>query len=243
MDAQCAAAVDLARAAAVGVAGVDHVGDHLGVTADADRVVTHYFDCLSTGYRGWRWAATVARASRTKLVTVDEVVLLPGTGALLAPAWVPWSERLRPGDLRAGDLLPTATDDERLDPGYTGAEEEPDEFAQTAPVAFELGLGRRRVLSQYGAELAAERWYAGEGGPRTPMAESAPAQCSTCGFLVSLRGSLRRGFGVCANEYSPSDGRVVSLDHGCGAHSEAAVVPAPAALVSPIVDEFGYDDV
>ena len=133
--------------------------------------------------------------------------------------------------------------DERLDPGYTGVEEEPDEFAQTSPVAYELGLGRPRVLSQYGAELAARRWYAGEGGPRTPMAESAPAQCSTCGFLVSLRGALRHGFGVCANEYSPSDGRVVSLDHGCGAHSEAAVMPALAGTVSPIVDEFGYDDV
>src|SRR5262245_12662993 len=56
VDAQCAAAVDLARASAAEVAGADHVGDHLGVTADADRVVTHYFDCLATGYRGWRWA-------------------------------------------------------------------------------------------------------------------------------------------------------------------------------------------
>lgn len=243
VDAQCAAAVDLAREAAVEVAGADQVGDHLGVTPDDDRVVTHYFDCLSTGYHGWRWAATVARASRAKSVTVDDVVLLPGTQALLAPAWVPWSERLRPGDLRAGDLLPTPADDERLDPGYTGVEEEPDEFAQTSPVAYELGLGRPRVLSQYGAELAARRWYAGEGGPRTPMAESAPAQCSTCGFLVSLRGALRHGFGVCANEYSPSDGRVVSLDHGCGAHSEAAVMSALAGAVTPIVDEFGYDDV
>jgi len=243
VDAQCAAAVDLARAAAVEVAGADQVGVHLGVIADADRVVTHYFDCLSAGYHGWRWAATVARASRARSVTVDEVVLLPGAQALLAPAWLPWSERLRPGDLRAGDLLPTAGDDERLDPGYTGAEEEPDEFVQASPVAYELGLGRPRVLSQYGAELAARRWYSGDGGPQTPMAESAPAQCSTCGFLVSLRGSLRHAFGVCANEYSPSDGRVVSLDHGCGAHSEAAVMATPAGAVSPIVDEFGYDDV
>jgi hypothetical protein len=75
------------------------------------------------------------------------------------------------------------------------------------------------------------------------MAESAPAPCSTCGFLVSLRGALRHGFGVCANEYSPSDGRVVSLDHGCGAHSEAAVMPALVGAVSPVVDELGYDDV
>jgi hypothetical protein len=211
--------------------------------ADGDRVVTHYFDCQSTGYFGWRWAVTVTRAARSKTVTVDEVVLLPGADALLAPPWLPWSERLRPGDLRAGDLLPTSVDDERLEPGYTGADEEPNEFAQNAPVAYELGLGRPRVLSRYGAEMAARRWYSGEGGPHTSMAEAAPARCSTCGFLVALSGSLGHSFGVCANEYSPSDGGVVSLDHGCGAHSEAGLVPTPADAAPPIVDEFGYDNV
>jgi Protein of unknown function (DUF3027) len=239
VDAQCAGAVDIARSVALEVAGSAHVGDHLGVTADDDRVVTHYFDCLSRGYRGWRWAVTVARASRSKTVTVDEVVLLPGPDALLAPPWLPWSDRLRPGDLRPGDLLPTRADDERLEPGYTGADEEPTEFAQRAPVAHELGLGRPRVLSRHGAVLAAERWYSGDGGPDTPMAKAAPARCSTCGFFVSLRGVLAHGFGVCANEYSPSDGRVVSLDHGCGAHSEAAVLPSPPESGPRSVDEFG----
>src|SRR5687768_18109890 len=46
------------------------------------------------------------------------------------------------------------------------------------------------------------------------------ASCSSCAYLVHLSGALRQVFGVCANEWSPSDGRVVSLDHGCGAHSE-----------------------
>jgi hypothetical protein len=213
------------------------------VTADDDRVVTHYFACLAPAYSGWRWAVTVARAARSKTVTVDEVMLLPGPGALLAPAWVPWSERLRPGDLRPGDLLPTRADDERLDPGYTGADEEPAEFAQRAPVAYELGLGRPRVLSRQGAEIAADRWYSSDGGPDTTMAKAAPARCSTCGFFVGLRGVLGRGFGVCANEFSPSDGQVVSLDHGCGAHSEAAVMPAPPQTAPQVVDDLGRDDV
>ena len=58
-------------------------------------------------------------------------------------------------------------------------------------------------------------------GPRTPLAHAAPAPCATCGFLVRLGSPLGRVFGVCANEYAPDDGKVVSLDHGCGAHSEA----------------------
>lgn len=243
VDAQCAAAVDLARAAAEELAGPGQVGEHLGVVADGERVVTHRFACLSPAYVGWHWAVTVARASRSRQVTVDEVVLLPGAEALLAPEWVPWSERLRPGDLGVGDLLPTPADDPRLEPGYAPvlAEDvdlDPDE---DAAVAWELGLGRPRVLSRIGRDDAVDRWYSGEHGPEAPIAQAAPAQCSTCGFYLQLGGSLRRVFGVCANEYAPDDGRVVSADHGCGGHSEAAVVPPTPGVAPPIVDEMGYD--
>jgi hypothetical protein len=236
LDALCAAAVDLARAAAEQLAPGE-VGEHHGMIADADRVVTHFFDCRNPAYRGWRWAVTVARAPRQRYVTVDETVLLPGADAVLPPEWIPWSERLRPGDLGVGDILPTPEDDERLEPGYLGGGEE-----EYAAVAYELGLGRRRVLSPIGRDDAVERWYSGEHGPSAPTAQLAPGRCATCGFLVMLGGSLRQLFGVCANEYSPSDGSVVSLDHGCGAHSEAMVRPAgPEAAPLPVVDEFDYD--
>jgi hypothetical protein len=242
----CAAAVDVARAAAVEDAG-EAVGDHLGVEADGDRVVTHSFASLSPAYRGWRWAVTVARASRSKQVTVDEVVLLPGAESVLAPEWVPWSERLRPGDLGIGDLLPTSQDDSRLVPGYadgfpTSLGDDLAELAETdAAVQWQLGLGRARILSREGRDDTALRWYAGAPGPRAPIAEAAPAQCSTCGFMVALSGALRGMFGACANEYAPDDGRVVAYDHGCGAHSEAAVVPSPVPVTAPVVDEVGYD--
>ncbi|WP_141698634.1 DUF3027 domain-containing protein, partial [Streptomyces lushanensis] len=52
-------------------------------------------------------------------------VLLPGPDALLAPEWVPWSERLRPGDMGPGDLLPTEAEDLRLEPGYSGEDVPP----------------------------------------------------------------------------------------------------------------------
>ena len=62
------------------------MGEHLGAHADGERLVTHDFACLDPAYRGWRWAVTVTRASRSKTVTVDEAVLLPGPDALLAAA-------------------------------------------------------------------------------------------------------------------------------------------------------------
>jgi hypothetical protein len=230
-DAACAAAVDLARAVAVEAGGTT-VGGHLGVEADEPLVATHLFATTDPAYTGWRWAVTVARAEGSDEVTVDEVVLLPGSGALLAPAWLPWSERVRPGDLAPGDLLPPAPDDPRVVPAYADPEAE-----LAAETFWELGLGRPRVLSREGLELAAERWYDGDHGPDTPMARQAPGQCVDCAFRVTMTGSLGAAFGVCANAQSPSDGTVVSFDHGCGAHSETAVDLTPTSGSGMVVED------
>ena len=231
-DATCAAAVELAAAAARAEAG-EAAGEHLGARAEGDRVVTHFFAATVPGYAGWRWAVTVARAPRSRLVTVDEVVLLPGDDALLAPEWVPWSERLRPGDLGVGDLLPTPADDDRLAPAYLLSDD-----PEVESIAYELGVGRLRVMSKLGRDETADRWYAGDGGPDTPMALHAPAHCGTCGFFLPIAGSLRAVFGACGNQFSPRDGAVVSVDSGCGAHSEVLVEPPPVAAAPPPA----YDD-
>jgi Protein of unknown function (DUF3027) len=239
----CVMASDLARAAAVEMAGQECVGNHVGLQADGERVVTHFFECLQPGYVGWRWAVTVARASRSKLVTVDEVVLLPGPNSLLAPEWVPWRDRVRPGDLGVGDILPATPDDERLVPvvaseGDDGLQAWPGEDESELPGPPEAA--QVRVLSAIGRDDTAERWYTGAHGPHTALTRSAPAQCASCGFMVRLSGPLGAVFGVCANEYAPEDGRVVSADHGCGAHSEATG-QGHEPTVPPIIDEMGYD--
>ncbi len=95
------------------------------------------------------------------------------------------------------------------------------------------------MLSPQGRDEAAERWYRGSRGPTTRGAVAAAADCGSCGFLVPLQGSLGQVFGVCANEWSPDDGKVVSLDHGCGAHSETDVEPQRSEWPDPdpLVDE------
>jgi hypothetical protein len=100
-----------------------------------------------------------------------------------------------------------------------------------------------RVLSAMGRDEAAIRWYTGDQGPKSELASAAPANCLTCGFMIRLSGPLGQVFGVCANEFAPDDGKVVSFDHGCGAHSDGAVAAEPAApdMVAPTVDELGYD--
>ncbi|MEW2520094.1 DUF3027 domain-containing protein [Actinacidiphila alni] len=268
-DRLCAEAVDVALAVTEEAAGPQSVGEHLGVVAEGDRVVTHFFACKEPAYRGWRWATTLTRASRAKVVTIDETVLLPGDDAVLAPEWVPWSERLRPGDMGPGDLLPTEADDLRLEPGWTGEDDErfpgfpegvgpegpgasdgaetseaevpAQDFVVPTPatisaVAAELGMGRPRVLSRYGLHAAADRWEE-QFGAKTPMAQAAPANCVSCGFLVAIKGSLSQAFGICANEFSPADGRLVSLSYGCGGHSEAAVMPKTPAPPPMVLDD------
>lgn len=273
LDALLLSAVDLARSAVLEIApSADRVGEHEESVADGERVVTHYFTCLDRGYRGWRWAATVSRTPDSTDVTVAEVVLLPGSDALLAPAWVPWDQRVRPGDLGPGDLHPAPLDDPRLEPGFTGADalEPVDENTGPSPLRpeqWELGLGRETVLSPYGRGIAADRWYDGDFGPDSPMAKAAPAHCASCGFLLPIGGQLGQVFGACANPLG-ADGRIVALGYGCGAHSsvkpldgtgvpvtgiavddgevevvDLAALPAPRPVVDDVVDELDVLDV
>ncbi|MDR2896544.1 MAG: DUF3027 domain-containing protein [Propionibacteriaceae bacterium] len=220
-DSVLMAAVDLARAAAEAESRPDQVGAWLGASLEGERLVVQRFECLNPAYHGWYWAVLLTRVPRARTATVDDVVLLPGADALLAPAWVPWSERIEPGDVTPGMLMATPDDDPRLIPGYSaGADPKtPSELVEIRSVVRELGLGRNRVLSPEGRDLACVRWTATRGAD-TPEAKHAPAPCVTCGYFVRLRGGLGVAFGVCANGYAASDGQVVAIDHGCGAHSD-----------------------
>jgi hypothetical protein len=244
-DAVAMAAVEVAREALVLDVDAADVGDHLGAEVEGERVVTHLFECRRPGYLGWRWSVTVVRASRQKSVTVDEIVLIPGAEAIVAPEWVPYRERIKPGDLSPGDLLPVADDDPRLVPTYAFGDDplDTDAKAQIRVVANDLGLGRIRTLSLEGHESAAQRWFDSDSGPEAPLAQSAPEPCSTCGFLVRISGSLAESFGVCANGDANDDGRVVAFSHGCGAHSEVRLAKRhePLPLPDPVVDEISDD--
>lgn len=165
------AAVQVARAALEEL-GEGGIGKHIGVAGMNKFVATHRFEAHVPGYPGWEWHAVLACAAGSRSVTVNEVALVPGGDALQAPEWVPYAERVRPGDLGPGDLMPPLPGDERLDADGS--------------------------LSQAGLEDAKRRWRTGEWGPNSDMAAAAPLQCKTCAFMLPLLPN----FGVCANEYS-----------------------------------------
>ncbi|WP_428340719.1 DUF3027 domain-containing protein [Mycobacterium sp.] len=222
-------ATGLARGAIVEGSGDDTVGDYLGAAYEDPVSATHRFKANLPGYHGWQWAVVVASYPGADHATVSEVVLVPGPESLLAPEWLPWDQRVQPGDLSPGDLLAPSSDDPRLVPGYLSSGD-----PQVDETAAEIGLGRRQVMSAWGRTEAAQRWHDGEHGPRAQMAQSTKRICRDCGFFLPLAGSLGVMFGVCGNELS-ADGHIVDIEYGCGAHSDT---PAPAGSGSPMYDPF-----
>ena len=211
-------AAALARSAAIEDAkSEDYVGELLSIDSDEDYLASYLFSASLPGYVGWRWAVTIAKVDGGS-PTICDVVLLPGPDSILAPEWIPYSNRITADDVVAGTIVPTAPDDARLVPGSSVL---PSDEELDLHELFELGAGRLRVLSIEGRDQAAKRWIEGDRGPDAEIARLAPKNCGSCGFYLPISGSLRQAFGVCANAISPEDARVVSVNHGCGAHSEA----------------------
>ncbi len=84
---------ELALSALAEITPESTIGEAAGYRAEGDGVVSLRFENRLAGYPGWFWTVTIARVEDAE-PTVLEVELLPGDGALLAPEWVPWAERL-----------------------------------------------------------------------------------------------------------------------------------------------------
>lgn len=245
----------------------DQVGEFVESIDMGDGVTDFRFATRYRGYEGWQWSVTLFHDEELDRWTVNESSLVPTDQALRPPEWVPWKDRLEPTDLSVTDSIGTDPDDPRLEEGFrrteSGAEsrndDEPspaeadaasgDDGAITEPsdldeAVEEFDLSRRHVMSPLGRSQTAKRWYEGPRGPKSLSTKTAGGHtCATCGFFVPLKGELNLLFGVCANKWSPDDGRVVSLDHGCGEHSEIEP-PEPSHLwvqSKPAFDDLHID--
>lgn len=85
--------MDVARAALLEITPEANIGAFVSEQPDGDGVSTIRFSSAMLGYPDWFWTVSVAELPG-EAPTVLEAELLPGDGALLAPDWVPWSDRL-----------------------------------------------------------------------------------------------------------------------------------------------------
>jgi hypothetical protein len=85
---------ETAYAAAIEAAPRNGVGSIVDTIDEGDGVTTFLFEAKLKGYVGWRWSITVFEQADSAAATISEVLLMPGPDSLVAPDWVPWSERL-----------------------------------------------------------------------------------------------------------------------------------------------------
>jgi Protein of unknown function (DUF3027) len=100
------AAVDVARTALLDITPADTIGEPVGHVVESEHVLSLLFECTMTGYPGWHWNVSMSRIDANSEPFVLETELMPGGEALLAPDWIPWSERL--SDYRAAQDLVAA---------------------------------------------------------------------------------------------------------------------------------------
>ena len=80
--------------AAVEASTRNAVGFFIESIEEDEGVVTYLFEGKLKGYVGWRWSVSVFQVDENSPATISEVLLVPGPESLIAPDWVPWSERL-----------------------------------------------------------------------------------------------------------------------------------------------------
>ena len=98
----------LADKAAKETAPANGVGKFLGTTSEDKATTSYRFESKLTGYVGWEWNVVIFQAKKSDAATVSEVVLLPGKESIVAPTWVPWSERRADIEKNKGEHLPAS---------------------------------------------------------------------------------------------------------------------------------------
>jgi hypothetical protein len=113
-----------ARAALAEITPADTIGEPAGSRDEGNGVVSVYFQTNLAGYPGWCWTASIAHLDGEE-PSVLETELTPGDGALLAPDWVPWVDRL--ADYEAAQEAAGAGEDADDDVDVDDDEEEDEE--------------------------------------------------------------------------------------------------------------------
>lgn len=118
-------AVEVARASLIEFAPAGAVGELLERVDGDDGVTTVRFGCLMSGYPGWHWEVSLASVGGEP-PTVLETELMPAEGALLAPEWVPWADRLEEWHAAQAESADAVADDD--DDDDDDADESDDEL-------------------------------------------------------------------------------------------------------------------
>ncbi len=119
----------LARAGLLEITPESTIGPASGEVDEGEGVVSYLFDTVMPGYPGWKWTVTVAQLDGAE-PTVLEAELTPAEGALLAPDWVPWADRMddyRAAQLALAEAAASTEPGDELDSDELGADDDSDD--------------------------------------------------------------------------------------------------------------------
>lgn len=180
----------LARQAAIQASSPVAVGDLIERVEEADPgVVTYKFESKLKGYVGWRWA--VSLFFENELVSISEVNLVAGEESILAPKWVPWSERL--ADYKA---LQAALEQQAAEEAAEAAEAEA--AAAAAIAAGEVVEAEAEVEEEDDFDEVEELEESATGAPGVPESEATENDADDAGgnevsfFRIFRRGKKRK---------------------------------------------------
>ena len=125
---------DFAREALIAATSKSKVGNFIEVIEEGDGLASYLFENNQKGYVGWRWSVTIFQADSAE-PTVSEIVLMPGPDSLVAPDWVPWSERLADYKALQAELeAQAALDAEEAEEAEDGEDESEDDEVEIVDI-------------------------------------------------------------------------------------------------------------
>ena len=171
------AAVDLARAALLEITPADTIGEPLGHIVEGEHVLSLLFECTMSGYPGWHWTVSLSRINGNSAPSVLETELMPGDNAVLAPDWVPWSERLADHgaaqDLSAVGATANASDTEDELDDDSDDEDEDEDFDDGGDDELDgIDFGEELAASELNHDQTDESEAEADDGAPEPPAET-----------------------------------------------------------------------
>lgn len=115
----------LARAALLEITEAATIGTFAGVVNEGEHTYLVQFACTKPGYPNWRWTVSLAHLPGEE-PSVLEAELLPDEGAMLAPDWVPWADRLAEWEASQSALDDDEADDDSDDDADDGSADDDD---------------------------------------------------------------------------------------------------------------------
>jgi len=117
---------EVAREALLEITPDESIGDPAGVIDVSEGVVSVQFESALSGYPGWRWTVSLSTLDEGA-PSVLETELIPAEGALLAPDWVPWSDRLADYKAAQEATASESSDDSEESDDVDGADSDDDD--------------------------------------------------------------------------------------------------------------------